>query len=96
MKQPGTQPACAWTPHDLCAAKLMAHREKDFEFVSTLVEHGLIDPVVLEERLSVIDLTGLSSDQSQEQLEYRQQASRTWAKARFPAEAGELKVPGTA
>ena len=42
-------------PHDLCAAKLCASREKDFNFVHALVTAGLIDHYVLIERLQSID-----------------------------------------
>lgn len=33
--------------HDLCLARLVAHREKDLTFVGALIEAGLIDPVIL-------------------------------------------------
>jgi hypothetical protein len=68
-------------PHDLCAAKLMAHREKDFGFVRALVEARLIDPVVLQQRLASIDLTTVESDQDAEILDYRQRNSIAWAAA---------------
>jgi hypothetical protein len=38
-------------PHDLCLAKLVAHREKDLKFVDALIDAGLIDPTVLAERV---------------------------------------------
>jgi hypothetical protein len=38
-------------PHDLCLAKLVAHREKDFVFVSALIRANLINPDVLESRV---------------------------------------------
>ena len=38
--------------HDLCAAKLKAFREKDINFVSALLDAGLVDADVLAERLS--------------------------------------------
>lgn len=38
-------------PHDLCAAKLLAGRAKDREFVSALLDAGLVDADVLAERL---------------------------------------------
>ncbi len=37
--------------HDLCLAKLVAHRAKDLVFVGALIEAGLIDPAVLAERV---------------------------------------------
>ena len=42
-------------PHDLCAAKLIAGREKDLAFVEAAVVHRLIDPVLVDERLVDID-----------------------------------------
>lgn len=42
-------------PHDLCASKLIAGRPKDHAFVETAVSHFLIDPLLVEERLIVID-----------------------------------------
>lgn len=37
---------------DLCAAKLCAHREKDRNFVRALLDAGLVDADVIEDRLS--------------------------------------------
>lgn len=42
-------------PHDLCAAKLCAGREKDHEFVRALLQAGMIDPATLTARLRAID-----------------------------------------
>ena len=39
-------------PHDLAAAKLAAGREKDYEFVTALLDAGLIDIDVLAERVA--------------------------------------------
>lgn len=41
-------------PHDLCAAKLIAHREKDRAFVAALLEASLVDPALIAERLASI------------------------------------------
>lgn len=41
-------------PHDLAAAKLIAGRAKDIEFVDTLVASRLIDPHTVRELLLVI------------------------------------------
>lgn len=68
-------------PHDLCAAKLMADRQKDLDFVRALVEARLVDPAILEQRLASIDLAGVDSDQGEEALAYRQRKSIEWAKA---------------
>lgn len=42
-------------PHDLCVAKIVAHREKDQAFVAALIEAGLIRPEVLVERVASLD-----------------------------------------
>lgn len=42
-------------PHDLCAAKLVANREKDHLFVRALIDADLVDATVLRERLLSID-----------------------------------------
>jgi hypothetical protein len=39
---------------DLCAAKLVAFREKDRNFVAALIEAGLVDPDVIVARLSSV------------------------------------------
>jgi hypothetical protein len=41
-------------PHDTCAAKLARNEERDRVFVRALVEAGLIDPLVVAERISAI------------------------------------------
>lgn len=65
-------------PHDLCAAKLMAHRDKDLSFVLALIEGGFIDPEVVADRVASIDVRTVESDQSLETLQYRQQTSAKW------------------
>nr|WP_155853179.1 DUF6036 family nucleotidyltransferase [Arthrobacter sp. H14] len=42
-------------PHDLCAAKLIAGREKDYAFVAALLHVALIDGDTLQERIGLID-----------------------------------------
>ena len=42
-------------PHDLCAAKLCAGREKDLNFVRALIEADLVNRVVIVERLGLIE-----------------------------------------
>lgn len=42
-------------PHDLCAAKLCAGREKDTNFVGALLKAGLVHGDVLHERLSSLE-----------------------------------------
>lgn len=39
-------------PHDLCVAKVIAHRGKDRSFVDALILEGLVDAELLLERLS--------------------------------------------
>ncbi|MBG0738690.1 hypothetical protein IV500_04545 [Paeniglutamicibacter antarcticus] len=65
-------------PLDLCAAKLMAHREKDLEYVLALIDVGIIDPVALAERVASINLDEVQSDQSREVLDWRQRGSAIW------------------
>lgn len=66
-------------PHDLCAAKLMAGRPKDFEFVRALIDGRFINPVLLAERVASIDVHAVvSDDQTPEELGYRQRESATW------------------
>jgi hypothetical protein len=52
----GTPQFIGWCleSHDLCAAKLCALREKDLNFVSTLLDAGLVDADTIEERLRLI------------------------------------------
>jgi hypothetical protein len=42
-------------PHDLCASKLIAGREKDLDFVEAVVVHRLIDVRLVDERLAGVD-----------------------------------------
>ncbi len=42
-------------PHDLCASKLIAGREKDLDFVEAAVVHRLIDARLVDERLAGVD-----------------------------------------
>jgi hypothetical protein len=44
-------------PHDLCAAKLVAGREKDLDYVEAAAVHRLVDPVLVVERLAGISDT---------------------------------------
>lgn len=52
-----TTGAVGWCldPHDLCASKLIAGREKDLDFVEAAVVHRLIDAQLVDERLAGID-----------------------------------------
>ena len=50
----GTPRFTGWClePHDLCVAKLVALREKDANFVASLLAAGLVDPTVIAARRS--------------------------------------------
>lgn len=48
--------------HDLAASKLVAHREKDRVFVTTLLSEGLIDGQILIERIRVLPITDAVRD----------------------------------
>jgi hypothetical protein len=52
-----TTGAVGWCldPHDLCASKLIAGREKDLDFVEAAVVHRLIDARLVDERLAGVD-----------------------------------------
>lgn len=54
----GTPVFTGWCvePHDLCVAKLCALREKDRNFVTALLESGLVDADVIAERLVTVPL----------------------------------------
>ena len=59
-------------PHDLCAAKLLANREKDRAFVTSLLEAGLVNAKTIRARIDALDPNGVSGD--------RIQVARKWAK----------------
>jgi hypothetical protein len=50
-------------PHDLCAAKLCAGREKDLNFVRALIEANLVDRVLIVERLGMVDRSSSATAQ---------------------------------
>jgi hypothetical protein len=41
-------------PHDCVVSKLVAYREKDFAFAAAMMEHGLIDPLVVAGRIDLL------------------------------------------
>jgi len=43
--------------HDLAASKLVAYRDKDRDFVRTLLVEELIDPAVLKQRISSLEVS---------------------------------------
>ena len=46
---------------DLCVAKLCAYREKDLNFVGALLGNGLVDPELIDERLSDVPEAHISA-----------------------------------
>jgi hypothetical protein len=44
--------------HDLSASKLVAYRDKDRDFVRTLLVERLINPAILLDRIEVLDVSG--------------------------------------
>lgn len=53
----GAEAVCL-EPHDLVLAKLVAGREKDYEFADALIARGLVDPEVLLDRVDVLPVVG--------------------------------------
>lgn len=53
VRNENTGGATGWCleTHDLAASKLAAGRERDIEFVTALLRHGLIDPTVMRARI---------------------------------------------
>jgi hypothetical protein len=56
LSNDGTRGAVAIAPelHDLCVAKLVAGREKDFGYVAAALDGGLVDPTTLAARLDEV------------------------------------------
>jgi hypothetical protein len=81
-------------PHDLCAAKLMAHRPKDFDFVRALIEAGLIDGELLGQRVASINVDAVESDQGPEILAFRQRESVSWAAKAASDQTTTSTAPG--
>lgn len=77
-------------PHDLCVAKVVAHREKDRAFVDALIVAGLIDPEVLLERLTATErIDGISLDYA-----YAWLLDRVGSNASTTASKGPARSPG--
>lgn len=57
-----SEPAIGWClePHDLALSKLAVHREKDYEFVSALLDEGLLDAEIMTARLPSMDIPSAS------------------------------------
>jgi len=43
-------------PHDLAASKLAAGRERDYEFVQALLQHGYVEPATLGRRVAKLPI----------------------------------------
>lgn len=43
-------------PHDLAASKLAVGREKDWQFVDTMLQNGIVDGVVVKERVALLPI----------------------------------------
>ena len=54
----GTRGKTGWCveAHDLAASKLVAYREKDRDFVRTLLQDGLIQGAILRKRTAALDM----------------------------------------
>lgn len=58
-------------PHDLAAAKLVAGREKDREFVTALLDAGLLDVMTLHERIDALNVPLLQRNRMHRWLDSR-------------------------
>ena len=67
-------------PLDLCVAKLVAGREKDWSFVDSLVGAGLVNPTNLEDRVELLDDGQSQKDGPIINKSYRDRLHR-WIKA---------------
>ncbi len=56
--------ALCMEPHDLCAAKLVAGRDKDVTFVRALLAAGLVDRDTISERLAHTDVSTVARDRA--------------------------------
>ena len=54
------EPSQAWCldAHDLVIAKLVAGRDKDYEFTAALLDAELVDITILRERTALLDVVG--------------------------------------
>jgi hypothetical protein len=59
VENENTKGAIGWClePHDLAVSKLVAGREKDIGFVSSLLRHRLVQMAVLEKRLATVSFS---------------------------------------
>lgn len=58
LDTPGTAPArgLCLEPHDLVVSKLIAFRQKDREFASTMLRAGFVDAALLKARIALLDI----------------------------------------
>lgn len=68
-------------PYDLCVAKLIAHREKDYAFVRSLIEFGLIKIDQLRARLIEVDEETLDAYEDPKYVRYGFQTADAWLAA---------------
>ncbi|MDV7392619.1 DUF6036 family nucleotidyltransferase, partial [Arthrospira platensis SPKY1] len=55
-------------PHDLAASKLVAGREKDGQFVATMLAHHIVNRTTLSERIEMLPVSRERRDQLQRWL----------------------------
>ena len=76
-RQEGLANVWALELHDLLASKLMAGREKDFEFIRALLEHRLCDFPTLIARMQLLRL-GVSANAVPDRLAKLARHLRDW------------------
>lgn len=69
-------------PHDLAASKLAAGREKDWEFVTKMLEHDIVDGNTLQERVATLPL----DEQKKERIE-------AWVASKMSCDNGLSESP---
>jgi hypothetical protein len=59
VQGPGTRQATGWClePNDLVVAKLVAGRDKDFDYARVALQHGLVRVRMLRERVSALPVS---------------------------------------
>lgn len=62
-------------PHDLALSKLAAHREKDRDFVEALIDHKLLDPNLLRERVPSMPISSAVRGRLDNWIKYHSSAN---------------------
>ena len=59
LDNPSTQPGrgLCLEPHDCVLAKMVAGRQKDYDFATALLKAALLDPKTLAERIELLDIS---------------------------------------